>query len=172
MFGFLVELNVFSMVARGWEVSEKWRQRFFSFWTHHTLSCLYSFFFFCFFVWVGLHFVVFFCFVSFCFFFRMLRSSGSETLAPGHLVTCHWCGFPVMSVYDCPKKGQGKKWELIIYILNSREARHWNKKSYFCKGKSTICSAGRGFFPPLLIFPSSLDSLPPASSFFNAPICE
>lgn len=102
----LAEWNGNKMVARGLEVAEKWRQRFF--------------------FGDSILFLVFF-------------SQDAEEFWEGD--SCSWTlgDLPLGWVSSdgsvwLSQKGTGKKWELVMYTLNGREAWHLREKSYFCEG--------------------------------------
>ena len=100
----LAEWNGFNMVAGGLEMAEKWRQRFFFFGD-------------------SILFIVFF-------------SQDAEEFWEWD--SCSWTldDLPLgwLSSVWLSQKGTGKKWELVMYILNGREAWHLKEKSYFCEG--------------------------------------
>lgn len=106
------------------------------------------------------------------FFLRMLRSLGVRLL----LLDAWWpatgAGFQWCQCVTVPQRDREKVWTTHVDTEWQRSLT-LEREERFLWGKSTMCSVGRGgFFPTALIFPSSLDSPPPASSLFNTPICE
>lgn len=84
-----------------------------------------------------------------CFFLRMLRSSGSETLAPGRVVTCHWGRFPVMPVCDCPTKGQGKSVNHSCRYWMAEKPDTWERRAISVREIHYVFCRERVFFSPL-----------------------
>lgn len=105
-----------------------------------------------------------------CLFLTILRISGSETLTPGYLVTCYCMGFPWCESVIVPKRLREKVQVSHVHIECQRSLAI--EENQLFSGMEVHCVLQGEFFPPLFIFLSSLDSLPPASNLFKVPLCK
>lgn len=141
-----ISLFVFIWMEQFWYNNERLEScraiKLFFFWKLHPLSCL---------------------------FLTTLRISGSGTLTPGHLVTCDCMGFQWCESVTVPKRLR-KKVEVSHVHNECQRSLVVEEKELFLGWRSTVFY--REFFHSLLIFLSSLDSLPPASNLSKAPLCK